>query len=54
MLGAGKPNKEIARDLSVEFTTVKGHVKAVLDKLGVRNRSQALAEATRRGIVNGY
>ena len=52
MLGAGKPNKEIARDLSVEVTTVKGHVKAVLEKLGVRNRTEALAEATRRGIVH--
>jgi DNA-binding NarL/FixJ family response regulator len=54
MLGVGKPNKEIARDLSVELTTVKGHVKSVLDKLGVRNRTEAVAEATRRGIVPGY
>ena len=53
-LGAGKPNKEIARDLSVELTTVKGHVKSVLDKLGVRNRTEAVAEATRRGIVHGH
>ena len=54
MLGAGKPNKEIARDLSVELTTVKGHVKSVLEKLGVRNRTEAVAEATRRGIVLGH
>ena len=53
MLGAGKPNKEIARDLSLELTTVKGHVKSVLGKLGVRNRTEAVAEATRRGIVPG-
>jgi two-component system NarL family response regulator len=51
MLGAGKPNKEIARDLSLELSTVKGHVTSVLDKLGVRNRTEAVAEATRRGIV---
>ncbi|MGJ7506268.1 response regulator [Variovorax sp. GT1P44] len=51
MVGAGKPNKEIARDLSLELSTVKGHVRSVLDKLGVRNRTEALAEATRRGIV---
>ena len=51
MLGAGKPNKEIARDLSLELSTVKGHVRSVLEKLGVRNRTEALAEATRRGIL---
>ena len=52
MLGGGKPNKEIARDLSLELSTVKGHMKAVLDKLGVRNRTEAVAEAVRRGIVH--
>jgi DNA-binding NarL/FixJ family response regulator len=51
MLGAGKPNKEIARDLSLELSTVKGYVRSVLDKLDVRNRTEAVAEATRRGIV---
>ena len=51
MLGQGKPNKQIARDLSLEVTTVKGHVKSVFDKLSVRNRTEAVAEATRRGIV---
>jgi len=51
MLGEGKPNKEIARDLSLELGTVKGHVRSVLEKLGVRNRTEAVAEATRRGIV---
>ena len=51
MIGVGKPNKEIARNLSLELSTVKGHVRSVLDKLGVRNRTEAVAEATRRGIV---
>ena len=54
MMGQGKPNKQIARDLAVEVTTVKGHVKSVFEKLGVRNRTEAVAEATRRGIVSGY
>ena len=52
MVGLGKPNKQIARDLSVEVTTVKGHVKSVFEKLGVRNRTEAVAEATRRGMVS--
>lgn len=51
MMGVGKPNKEIARDLSLELSTVKGHVRSVLDKLAARNRTEAVAEATRRGIV---
>lgn len=54
LLSAGKPNKEIARDLSLELGTVKGHVRSVFDKLGVRNRTEAVAEATRRGIVSGH
>jgi DNA-binding NarL/FixJ family response regulator len=54
MLGQGKPNKQIARDLSLEVTTVKGHVKSVFDKLSVRNRTEAVAEGTRRGLVPGY
>jgi two-component system NarL family response regulator len=53
MVGQGKPNKQIARDLSVEVTTVKGHVKSVFEKLCVRNRTEAVAEATRRGMVSG-
>ena len=53
MLVAGKPNKEIARGLSVEVTTVKSHVKSVLGKLGVHNRTEAVAEALRRGVVSG-
>ncbi len=51
MIAQGKPNKQIARDLSIEITTVKGHVKSVFDKLGVQNRTEALAEASRRGMV---
>ena len=51
LMGLGKPNKQIARELSVEVTTVKGHVTSVMEKLGVRNRTEAVAEATRRGML---
>jgi DNA-binding NarL/FixJ family response regulator len=53
MLAAGEPKKAIARDLSLELNSVKGHVKSVLDTLGVRNLTEAVAEAMRRGIVPG-
>ncbi len=38
----GKPNKEIAFQLSLAEATVKAHITAVLRRLGVRNRTQAV------------
>jgi two-component system nitrate/nitrite response regulator NarL len=40
-LREGAPNKTIARKLNVAEATVKAHLKAILRKLGVGNRSQA-------------
>ncbi|MGE0750989.1 MAG: LuxR C-terminal-related transcriptional regulator [Variibacter sp.] len=37
----GASNKQISRELNISDTTVKVHVKAVLRKLGLRNRTQA-------------
>jgi DNA-binding CsgD family transcriptional regulator len=45
------PNVEIARRLFLLRRTLDHHVSAILRKLGARRRSQASAEATRRGIV---
>jgi len=42
MLGAGRLNKQIAWDLSVSEATIKAHVTAILRKLGVTNRTQAV------------
>ena len=42
-LAAGQTNKEIAADLELSLNTVKFHVKNVFQKLGVHNRSQAVA-----------
>jgi DNA-binding NarL/FixJ family response regulator len=38
----GRPNKQIAADLSLTEATVKAHLTAVFRKLGVLNRTQAL------------
>jgi len=38
----GKLNKQIAFDLSIAETTVKAHVTAILRKLGVQSRTQAV------------
>jgi DNA-binding NarL/FixJ family response regulator len=47
MMGEGLLNKQIAYELSVSEATVKAHVSAVLQKLGVENRTQAVLAAGR-------
>ena len=37
----GRLNKQIADDLSIQERTVKAHMSAIFEKLGVRNRTQA-------------
>jgi DNA-binding NarL/FixJ family response regulator len=51
MLGQGKSNKEIAREMRVLEGTVKLHVRGILRKLGVRNRTEAVVAAARRGYL---
>jgi len=45
MLALGKLNKQIAYELDVGETTVKAHVSAILRKLGVHSRTQAVIKA---------
>jgi two-component system, NarL family, nitrate/nitrite response regulator NarL len=47
-LRQGAPNKAIARRLDVAEATVKVHIKAILRKIGVANRTQAAMWATQR------
>jgi DNA-binding NarL/FixJ family response regulator len=41
----GKLNKQIAFDLTIAETTVKAHVTAIMRKLGVQSRTQAVLVA---------
>jgi len=47
----GNRNKEIAERLFISEETVKVHVKHVMEKLGASDRTQAVAIAVRRGII---
>jgi DNA-binding NarL/FixJ family response regulator len=47
----GSSNKRIALELNVAIGTVKTHVKSILDKLDAASRTQAVAIAQRRGIL---
>ncbi len=51
LIGRGRSNKEIAKALHLSEGTVKGHVSAVLSKLGVEDRTQAALFAVREGLV---
>jgi DNA-binding NarL/FixJ family response regulator len=47
----GLANKQIAYNLNIAEHTVKNHVKNILSKLGVQDRTQAATAAIQRGIV---
>jgi two-component system NarL family response regulator len=50
-LAAGKSNKEIGAELFISEGTVKSHVKSIFTKLDVVSRTEAVATATRRGLI---
>jgi NarL family two-component system response regulator LiaR len=51
LLAVGQSNKEIARNLGVNESTIKSHVSNILAKLGVQGRTQAALHAVRSGLV---
>ena len=51
LLVRGKSNKEIGANLFISETTVKGHLRNIFTKLNVLSRTEAIAVASRRGLV---
>jgi len=51
MLSEGLLNKQIAYELGVSEATVKAHVSAILQKLGVESRTQAVIAASKIGAT---
>jgi DNA-binding NarL/FixJ family response regulator len=51
LIARGRSNKQIASDLQLTEGTVKGYVSAVLEKLGVDDRTQAALYAVKHGLV---
>lgn len=52
-LADGHSNKTIANELSITEATVKVHLKTVLRKIGVANRTQVAIWAVQHGVVKG-
>lgn len=52
LLAQGLPNRKIAAQLSINERTVKYHVSAILAKLEVSNRTEAVTDAARRGLIS--
>jgi DNA-binding NarL/FixJ family response regulator len=50
-IAEGNRNKDIAEQLFISEETVKVHVKHLMDKLGAKDRTQAISIAVRRGII---
>jgi two-component system NarL family response regulator len=51
LVGRGLSNKLIARALDITEGTVKTHVKNLLEKLDATSRTEAVAVASRRGLI---
>ena len=51
-IAEGDRNRDIGEQLGISEDTVKVHVKRIMDKLGAKDRTQAVAIGIRRGVIS--
>jgi ATP/maltotriose-dependent transcriptional regulator MalT len=51
LVASGLSNRAVAAQLSISENTVKYHMRNILQKLGVQNRTEAVACALRLGLI---
>ncbi|MBX9688756.1 MAG: response regulator transcription factor [Candidatus Obscuribacterales bacterium] len=54
ILANGASNQDIAKELGISIETVKAHVKSILSKMEVNDRTQAAVKAIRSGLVSEH
>lgn len=52
LMAKGAANKEISVELSISQSTVKTHISSIFQKLGVNDRTGAVTEALKKGIIS--
>lgn len=52
LMAEGLDNRAIAAELAIGFTTVRGHVQNILEKLDAHSKLEALAHAARYGLLD--
>lgn len=52
LMAKGAANKEISAQLSISQSTVKTHISSIFQKLGVNDRTEAVTQALRKGIIH--
>ncbi len=51
-MSEGDRNRDIGEQLSISEETVKVHIRHIMDKLGAKDRTQAVAIGLRRGVIH--
>jgi len=51
LMAKGAANKEISAELNIAQSTVKTHITNIFQKLGVNDRTEAVTQAIKRGII---